>query len=573
MNKERFFFVAFLLFLIIYPSSKVFTQESEVTVKNIGWGKVDIGGFSLSEDSNVDIEGTCIAFNKNRSSETAYAWILNSDNRKVVWRLLDEDEFDDNRGIFDFDKTINLEKGNYEIYYTFTGYSYNDNYDFGDLLNDIFTLGRRYRHHDRDYEGKLYMTVKGPDNVFKSNSGCEIVDQKSKDAVVSIIRTRDNRNIKKGFTLSGSTKLRIYALGEARGESSFDYGWITDVKTNKRVWVMNSDNTEHAGGGRKNVYVNKVIELPAGSYMVHYITDDSHSFREWNVMPPFDPQFWGITIWADSKEDYAKVKPFRKEDELKPIIELTKVRDDENLSKGFSLPKAMDLRILCLGEASGREMADYGWIINADTRENVWRMEKDKTENAGGAEKNRLTDQVVHFDKGDYIVYYSTDDSHSFNNWNSDPPYDPEQWGITIWTADANDYNKVKTFSEDDFKNKNIIAQIVKVRDDRHIEKNFSMDKEGKIRIYAIGEGTDHDMDDYGWIENSEAGKVVWEMSYGTTEHAGGARKNRMFNGTIYLPKGNYTLHYETDDSHSYRDWNDDPPNDPDMYGITVYTQ
>jgi len=37
------------------------------------------------------------------------------------------------------------------------------------------------------------------------------------------------------------------------------------------------------------------------------------------------------------------------------------------------------------------------------------------------------------------------------------------------------------------------------------------------------------------------------------------------------LPKGSYTLFYETDDSHSYRNWNDDPPRDPEMYGITIY--
>ena len=78
-------------------------------------------------------------------------------------------------------------------------------------------------------------------------------------------------------------------------------------------------------------------------------------------------------------------------------------------------------------------------------------------------------------------------------------------------------------------------------------------------------------MADFGWIENNNSRKTVWEMTYRMTENAGGARKNRMFNGTIVLPKGNYTLFYETDDSHSYRDWNDDPPRDPDMYGITLY--
>ena len=559
-------FVFLFFFLFQVQSSG---QSAELTVWETGWGRVDVKGFSLKADSKIKLFGTGESYNKRGYGEVAYAWILNSDNRKVVWDFLEDHNKKNSRRMIEFEKELELEKGDYEVYYASGDNYYNNGYDFSDLLNDIFSGGRR--HSDRRSNKKLFMTISGPADIFVPNSGTAIVDQKAKSAIVSIIRTQDNEHIKKGFSLSGDTKIRVYAIGEATDNSAADYAWITDVKTNKRVWVMDTEWDEHAGGGKKNIYENKDIVLPAGSYMVHYVTDDSHSYEEWNVLPPRDPQFWGVTLWANSKEDYAKVKPFKEEDIVKPVVDLTRVRDDENLSKGFTLDEPMDLRIVCLGESGGRDMADYGWIINADTRETVWEMRNNNSEHAGGASKNRMIDEVVSFEKGNYIAYYSTDGSHSYNDWNSTAPFDGEQWGIAIWAVNDNNAKKIKTFKEDDFKNKNVIAQIVRVRDDENIKKTFSLDRDTKVRIYAIGEGSGHDMSDYGWIENKDNGKVVWEMTYRTTERAGGSSKNRMYNGTILLRKGNYTLYYETDDSHSYRDWNADPPKDPEMYGITLY--
>ena len=55
--------------------------------------------------------------------------------------------------------------------------------------------------------------------------------------------------------------------------------------------------------------------------------------------------------------------------------------------------------------------------------------------------------------------------------------------------------------------------------------------------------------------------------------YAGGATKNRRFDGVIRLPAGSYVLRYETDGSHSFGDWNAAPPDDPESWGITVYRQ
>ena len=81
-------------------------------------------------------------------------------------------------------------------------------------------------------------------------------------------------------------------------------------------------------------------------------------------------------------------------------------------------------------------MHDYGWIENAETGRVVWEMSYRRTDHAGGARKNRLSDEVISLKKGEYIVFYETDDSHSFGDWNASPPYDPQSWGITIYKVE-----------------------------------------------------------------------------------------------------------------------------------------
>jgi len=118
-----------------------------------------------------------------------------------------------------------------------------------------------------------------------------------------------------------------------------------------------------------------------------------------------------------------------------------------------------------------------------------------------------------------------------------------------------------------------IIAHFIAVGNDADRSAQFTLARTSRVRIYAIGEAQNREMFDYGWIEDARTGTVIWEMSYGLTFHAGGGRKNRMLNSTIVLEKGNYLLRYKTDDSHAYDDWNTDPPDDRDYYGITLYRE
>jgi hypothetical protein len=82
----------------------------------------------------------------------------------------------------------------------------------------------------------------------------------------------------------------------------FDYGWldIEGAEGKTPVWRMRYTDTVAAGGAEKNRKEETELELKAGTYVLHYVTDDSHSFEEWNQEPPDQPHLWGATVIRDN---------------------------------------------------------------------------------------------------------------------------------------------------------------------------------------------------------------------------------------------------------------------------------
>jgi len=563
-----------MLLIAAFPAH----SQGKTGVGDVYPGKIAYTAFSLNNAEEVKISGRGGVYQHDDRSESFgdrrvvfYGWIINADTRKLVWHAADEVEkrrFD--YGDFDIDASVKLEKGTYELYFTAAFHHWNGDwnlYTASSMLDEIFS-DRNKEKLSPEIQAGMGVTVSSPGLTKVSSS--DLIDKKVAGAVVSILKPHDNDNVKKYFSLNAPTSLRIYAIGEGGKEETFDYAWIYDADTRKRVWVMDYANTDFAGGADKNIAADETITLPAGNYMVSYSTDGSHSYNDWNSLPPYDPQFSGITIWASSDKDKSNVVAYRAPEESKPVLELTRIGDDEYVSKGFKLASAMDLRVLCIGESSDDEMADNGWIMNAATREVVWDMNKVRTEHAGGAEKNKMVDALISLEKGDYIAYYSTDGSHSWQDWNDGPPHEQDAYGITLWATNKTDQAKVTQFEPKEYKNDKVVVEILRVRDDEHLNELFTLDKDTNLRILAVGEGDDGEMFDYGWIENVDTKEVVWEMTYRNTDPAGGASKNRLFNGTVILPKGSYRVYYETDGSHSYRDWNASPPRDPERYGISL---
>ncbi|MEO9483094.1 MAG: hypothetical protein ABJG47_06590 [Ekhidna sp.] len=562
-----------LFSLTIILSTGLFAQS--VTLDNIDLDEVSAVAFNLPNDATVKIEGIGAALDHDWQIAVYYGWIVDSETQKVVWHLFDF--MDDNDvevdGEFDFADKVNLSKGHYELYYASgkTNYDrYNNNHawsvnSFDDVVKKVFNSrsNRKFRHSVAE---EAFIRVSSQ-SLSRTNI-YDLIDEKIEGSIFSFTRTEDDDSMKKGFSLKADTDLKIYSIGEGDRDESYDYLVIYDAASREPVFEMNYRDAEFAGGAKKNILIDEVISFKKGDYIAQYVSDDSHSFEKWNALPPDNPFFWGATAWPASPEDAKNVIPFREPKIATPILDLIKVRDDELVSRGLSVKADMDVRVICLGEGND-DLVDYGWIVNANTREKVWEMKEYKTEHAGGAEKNRRVSEIISLEKGEYIVYYSTDGSHSYEEWNSTPPREASQWGITLLATNEADFSKVETFDPRDFVSKNTIAEILMVGDDERISETFSLNQTTRVRIIALGEGDNDDMYDYAYLRD-EDGQRIWKMEYRDSDHAGGARKNRYVSETLTLEKGEYRLTYRSDGSHSYKRWNSSPPSDQEMWGVSI---
>lgn len=511
-----------------------------------------------------------------RRTWPAAAWILDARTREVVWDLRSAETTREDDGLRRFSGVVRLPAGVYETYYgSFVATSVTYQGSFRDLISR-----RRSRNHVR-YGGpyvddgsyrQFGIEIRGPGRRASAREVASATRTFTESAIVSLRPGGPDASQRFSFELGRPAAVDIYAIGELRRDGRFDYGWILNADTRRRVWQMEYAHTTDGGGAHKNRLVRETIHLPAGRYVAYYVTDDSHDPDEWNVVPPYDPDFWGLTLRIADAPARTAVRPFpwAPVPEGQTIVSLTRIGDDELRSAGFTLRRAMEVRIYALGEGSDPrgEMDDYAWIVNADTHRRVWIMQYGDTREGGGAEKNRLFDGTLRLDPGRYLVYYRSDGSHSYGDWNAAPPAEARLWGVSVFPASGRlDSEAVAPFARGAGQ---AIAELVRMRDDERSHQTFTLNRPTRVRIYAIGEGVGGEMVDYGWIEDAGSGNTVWRMTYGATTHAGGAEKNRLFDGTIRLPAGRYIVRYETDGSHAYGDWNADPPDEPDAWGITI---
>ncbi|MFA5831932.1 MAG: hypothetical protein WDA22_00515 [Bacteroidota bacterium] len=601
------------------PNNSPIQSESKkyfITLKDFTTDEVKGLGFTLSKDITVHINAVGggsknswkeMFGNRNRSNDMfAAGWIIDAETREMVWEMSMDNTSgrEENRTCED---DVKLKQGSYEVYYAAYGFSSSSSFGNFTSINidrregkshnkwkkylnwfndDYSSMYDEFMDRAKNDYGILLSVPTGEENAVQTFNA----PRKNANIVFAATGIGDGAYVRKKLTVNKDVSVSVYALGEGRGRDEvFDYGWITNSDTRERVWEMKYSNTEYAGGASKNVVFSGDVRLTKGNYELSFVTDDSHSREDWNSKPPYDPFNYGIIVTTKNESDKSAIAisdySFEKGN---IIVQLTRVRNDEFVQSGFTLKAETRLHIYALGEGHGsvrvkimgkavfendrEELADYGWIINAKTRERVWDMNQSNTTHAGGARKNRLTDEFITLPAGNYIVFYQTDDSHAYNDWNDDKPFDAESYGITVMGVGENfSMKNISKFEE--VADENVLVQLIKVRDDRHVRQKFALDKAMKVRIYAIGEGVNNDMADYAWIENVKNGDVVWEMTYRNTSHAGGAKKNRIFDKLVYLENGEYEVHFQTDDSHAFNDWNDDPPEDRTHWGITIYKE
>jgi hypothetical protein len=565
-------------------------SESLVDIRNLTPRELRAAAFVLTSPQSIRIEavgaeprrdtreGRWWSSGDNDDTWPAAAWILDARTREVVWDLRAARTERTGDGLRRFAGGVDLPAGTYLAYYgSFVVRPVSSSARF-----DVASLFRSARGRpDVRYGGpyvddgsfrQFGLEIHGAGRPAAARELDSLARVFNATTVAALRPDTPSASLRTAFTVSRPTAMEISATGELRGDDAFDYGWIVNADTRRRVWEMRYRHSEAAGGVPRNRMVRDTLRLPSGRYVAYFVNDDSHDPGDWNAVPPFDPESWGLTLRVTNPAERAAVRVIDWEPVPagQTIVSLTGIGDNELRSEGFTLRQAMDVRVYALGEGADRggEMNDYAWIVDATARRRVWSMRYEETEDAGGATKNRLFDGALHLDAGSYVVYFKSDDSHSFEKWNAAPPAESRYWGVSLVPASGPlDRSAIAPFEPG---HSNAIVELLRVRSGWHPHTPFTLDRAALVRVLAIGEGIGGEMYDYGWIENAETGERVWAMTYGATTNAGGARKNRLFDGAVRLPAGRYELHYETDGSHAYGGWNDDPPDDPEAWGITL---
>lgn len=445
-------FILFTAFAPLLRSAEAKPEPRIVSLKGFETVEVRQQGFTLPKAMKIHVYakgGGLRLMMRARNDNTlfAYGWILNAATREVVWQM----DGSSTKRDWDYrvaDQYLDLPAGSYEAYFANHGFGqslflaqWTRNIDRRTLAAeqaerprgflaafgaDRTSLLRHWREQVGNYGLEIYLPGGDPAQVPTFEAPL-----RWKNIVVSLPASTDGGHWVQAFHVRKPVALHIYAEGEGSGRRMHDYGWITDARTRLRVWEMSMEKSQFAGGARKNRRQVETVHLPPGDYEAAFVTDDSHSPADWNAAPPCDPGLYGLTLALPSEADLAAfslTKPL-----AWPVLaELVRVGNDQDRRAAFTLASAQSVRVYAIAEGSGEDMADEAWIED-HAGKRVWTMERSRTQPAGGALKNRLADEVVPLPKGDYTLRFRTDDSHAYGHWNSDPPYDPERYGITVY--------------------------------------------------------------------------------------------------------------------------------------------
>ena len=127
----------------------------------------------------------------------------------------------------------------------------------------------------------------------------------NRKAEASILKVGEQQNLKQKFRITKTKEILIVCSGEGRvnQQNSFDYGWLENNK-GKVLWSMKDPvKTFNTGGGVKNRIEISTIKLEPATYNLRYISDQGHSYGNWNVIPPADSALWGIQAFTISETE------------------------------------------------------------------------------------------------------------------------------------------------------------------------------------------------------------------------------------------------------------------------------
>ncbi|MCD4795414.1 MAG: SpoIIE family protein phosphatase [Bacteroidales bacterium] len=188
----------------------------------------------------------------------------------------------------------------------------NRNSQFTKLVNDSVSFDKIIK----DKDGILWI-LEGTDvySYNKKNQKLKEGYSPFSDNLLDYINNKDEKIIAElshisnlqdtviNFTIDKDNEIMLACIGEGDVDM-FDYGML--LKGEDTIWKMNYNNTRYAGGALKNRIEIKILNFKKGNYNLRYISDDSHSFNNWNEPKPTLGNFYGVRIF-ESPEKIANI--------------------------------------------------------------------------------------------------------------------------------------------------------------------------------------------------------------------------------------------------------------------------
>lgn len=249
--------------------------------------------------------------------------------------------------------------------------------------------------------------------------------------------------------------------------------------------------------------------------------------------------------------------------------------------RGFSLSRAGEVEIEAVGLAGpfGSTGGTAAWVLDAASRKMVWEMRAARP--VAQARRSSRYRQRVRLAAGDYELHYAVrpglgeGDDDAVERFvdglfgASVPREDLAALGATVRgegrPMDAAAFERARERHR-----RGLLADLAGLGDGVLESRGFTLAAPAEVEVYAVGELFEDWTSDVGWIVDADRRRVVWELTWENSEHAGGGDGNRTARARLRLPAGRYAATFVTDAGHSSAGWYNPPPHDPAFWGLTV---
>ena len=282
-------------------------------------------------------------------------------------------------------------------------------------------------------------------------------------------------------------------------------------------------------------------------------------------------------------------------------LRLEKPRAGELLAAPFAIDSSVEVAVEavgCVPKLSDEYLAT-AWILDSGTRHAVWSLDARERDLAPDDRYLRVANERLRLAPGRYVLYLfgGTQWRHeapfrSFSNVLNDiadlinrdnPGQDPQSYLDRCFVAlspapgaPANALSPLPTTADATAPgdpSAGALLDLCRAPGDTVLARAFRLARPTtlRLRVYAEAARDSTHLHDWAWVEDAATGAPAWLLDGSATSRAGGARKNRLFEGEVRLPAGDFVARFVTDDTHAWGAWNAAPPFDPDAWGLALF--